>query len=232
MSPLRLRSRPQRALQRWAVFSLLGASACGEDPPPPAPPAITATPSPATPATPASPAAAPKVAPPTADGGVAPAKDKEAAAAKPKIDPNLKGRDRLLAEARLRPFKPEDLAANPPTNTDPFHSNLDQFIVKPTTGSRTGPVADKLPDYNLEDLRLQMVIVDPADGARSRAMFVDAKGLGVAVLRGDRVGRAAALVKRVMSDGVIFEFTEDLGQGRSRTVDRTISLRTPEEKNR
>lgn len=213
-------------LTLWAV-SL--AAACGEDPPPPAP-TVVATPAAPSPDTPKP--AAPTAAAPKADGGVA-APAEPAAPPKPKIDPNLKGRDRLLAEARIRPFKPEDLAANPPTNTDPFHVNLDQFVVRQTnsdTGSQRK--ANKFPEYNLEDMRLTMVIVDPTDGSKSRAMFIDPKGVGVPVLRGDRCGRAAGLVKRVLSDGVIFEFTEDLGQGKTRSLDRTVYLRPPEEKNR
>lgn len=223
--------RPLAAPRRLALPAALGLClllACGEDPPPPAPSVSAPSAAPVAP-TAAPSAAAPKANSAPADGGVA----KEAAPAKPKIDPNLKGRDRVLAEARVRPFKPEDLAANPPTNTDPFHNNLDQFITKPVNpGGKQGPLADRAPEYNLEDLRLTMVIIDPTDGARSRAMFIDPKGIGVAVVRGNRVGRAAALVKRVISDGVIFEFTEDLGQGKTRSIDRTVQLRPPEEKNR
>src|SRR5438105_437358 len=76
-----------------------------------------------------------KAAPPTPGIGAPPPGAKPAAAAPggpppPTValaGPVLAGKDKLMADIRKRPFRPEDYTANPPANTDPFHDNLSTF---------------------------------------------------------------------------------------------------------
>jgi hypothetical protein len=143
------------------------------------------------------------------------------------------GRDKLIAEIRKRPFRPEDFAPNPPANSDPFRNNLKLFVIKKETTEGAGPLVPVLArDNTLEELKLAAIVVDPRYGAMARAMFIDSKGMGIVVKRGDRLSKSAALVQRILSDRVLFEFVEEFGQGpgapKKRTVVRPVELHPTE----
>lgn len=160
---------------------------------------------------------------PALGAAAAPAPQQGAAAPPGLMAPPSPAREKLLADIRKRPFRPEDMVANPPTNTDPFHNNIDRFISAP-------PPPDKqlgscvLPKYGLEELKLTAIILGASDGTAARAMFVDPTGVGTVVKRADRLSKTCALIQRILSDRVLFEFTEDLGQGKKRSVVRAVEL--------
>lgn len=201
----------RRAARRAPLFLGLALSlaACGEDakssgtPPPPPP-------------KPAGEGAAPK---PVATAGAAPT---------PVATALSPGRDKVIADLRKRPFRSEDMVAVPPTNTDPFHNNIEKFITAPPPPDKSTLVAALLPKYNLEELKLSAIILGSGDTTASRAMLIDPAGVGHTIKRGDRVSKTAALVQRILSDRVLFEFTEDLGQGKKRTVVRAVELHPAE----
>lgn len=221
---------------RLGLFLIGLASACGDPAPPPGQPA---TPPPGPVATPL-----PTATPVAADGGAAPGAAPGAAAPvaapapvkkdKPSPCLTLTGRDRVLCDARERPFKPEDLTASPPANTDPFHNNLSLFAT--STGPKTPTGGSQIPQgppcllakYNLEDLKLAAIILSPSDGTLSRAMFIDPATIGQTVKRGDCIGKARARIARITPDKVIFEFTEDLGGGKTKLSSRAIELHPAE----
>jgi Tfp pilus assembly protein PilP len=140
------------------------------------------------------------------------------------LAPIAPGRDGVLAEARKRPFKPEDLTPAPPTTTDPFHNNISLFVPKVPTGPGGTQLKSKLPAYAIEELKLVAIVVSPSDSGANRAMFVDSSGMGTSVVRGERLGKSAALVSRILSDRVLFEFTEEYAPGKKRAVIRSVEL--------
>lgn len=216
---------------------LLGVPACGSDPPADKAPAPSSSareamkegnPEEAAAPKPAAPVAAPAAPAPGAAAPAAPApptKPLDAAAAAAALKA---AKDKLLAEARLRPFRPEDFTASPPTASDPFHNNINIFIDQPLTGSKKSdpgaPPPCPLFKFGLEELKLSAIILGTGDGSLGKAMFIDPTGLGSFIKRGDRIGKNCATVQRVLSDRVVFEFTEEYAPGKTRVVQRTIEL--------
>jgi Tfp pilus assembly protein PilP len=153
------------------------------------------------------PAAAPK--PAAAATTAAPA------AAKPQT-----AKEKLLQEVHQRPFKQEELTPSENLVTDPFHNNLSRFVEKQDVAKR-----DECPlfKYNIEELKMSAIITGTDDNM-AKAMFVDPTGVGHFLKRGDKVGKQCALVQRVLSDKVVFEFTETISPGKTRSVQRTLEL--------
>jgi hypothetical protein len=210
------RPAPRRA-RALALAALL--AGCGDDPPSPPPKAGGAKAEPGAPEA-AAPAArpagpAPAGAPGAAPPGLAP--------------PPSPGREKLITEIRKRPFRSEELAASPPGNSDPFHNNLESFVTRPPPPDKGGSIMScLLTKYNLEELKLAAIILGSGDMTASRVMLIDPTGVGHTIKRGDRLGKSCALVQRILSDRVLFEFTEDLGQGKKRMVVRAVELHPTE----
>ena len=88
--------------------------------------------------------------------------------------------------------------------------------------------------YSLDEVKLQMVVGPPEvrgggdSHVPARAMFVDPTGMGRTVVRGDHISRADAQVFRIDADKgqVIVKLREELGNGKSREVERVIELHT------
>jgi hypothetical protein len=59
-------------------------------------------------------------------------------------------------------------------------------------------------------------------------MFVDPGGLGVSVVRGDHVSKADALVTRIAPDRVFFQLEEDMGGGKTKSIERVVELHAGE----
>lgn len=177
---------------------------CGPDvPDPKAPPPRPPAPSSAAPTgAPASPGAA------------------AVAAVKPPLNPN---KDALLAEVRKRQLGNEDFVEGE-ANRDPFRSFLSTFAVQPTVvGKQHKIIMEK---FTLDELKLVGIV--SGDGVSPRAMFVDPGGLGVSVVRGDHVSKADALVTRIAPDRVFFQLEEDMGGGKTKSIERVVELHAGE----
>ena len=62
-------------------------------------------------------------------------------------------------------------------------------------------------------------------------MLIDPTGNGVAVGRGDHMSKANAEVTRIAPDRVTIEMKEELGQNKSRMVERVLELHANEPTN-
>ena len=219
-------------MRRLALFALLCAvPACGDDSSgdrlplpsgmaPGATPAAPETPAPAAPAATTTTAGARPGAVPVMPGGP--------------LDP---AKEATLAEVRKRPFKNEEFTESG-SNRDPFRSYLADYA---TTTTVTAQYKIELAKYTLEELKL-VAIVGPPTGTRRaapvatagsgytqwRAMFVDPKGTGVMVGRGEHISRADAKITRITGDRVYLELREDLGAGKTRLIERVLELHAGE----
>jgi hypothetical protein len=148
-------------------------------------------------------------------------------------------RARFLAELRDRKWKPEDFLESD-ANRDPFHSFIVDFSGGPTLDTRQYEVY--LSKFSLDELKLVMITSprggggrtghfkrtknDPACDIRPCAMFLDGTGAGVAVARDFHISKSDARVVRIDPEkGQVFvELTEDLGNGKSRVVERVLDM--------
>jgi Tfp pilus assembly protein PilP len=152
--------------------------------------------------------------------------------APPPVDPV---KAQLLAEVRKRGFRNEDFIESD-ANRDPFRCYLQDFA-----GGQAITTQYKilLPKYSLEELKLIAIVGPPtvdsrgrtirlAHGrsAQERAMFLDPAQTGVSVVRGEHLSKADAKVTRIDSEKgkVYVELKEDLGAGKTRTVERVLEL--------
>jgi type IV pilus assembly protein PilP len=207
-----------------AASALLGACGSGAE--------STGTPDPI-PAAPAGEA-------PAAPSGEAPAGGAPGAAAPGAPGSPEAVKKQLLADLRKRPFKNEDFAESD-LNRDPFRSFLADFGgTQVITNTRQYKVL--LEKFSLEELKLIAIIGPPTKEARgravpvrdldgrgitqSRAMFLDPTGMGVPIVRGDHLSKADAKVVRIDSEKgkVYVEIKEDLGGGKTTTVERVVEL--------
>jgi hypothetical protein len=148
------------------------------------------------------------------------------------IDP---AKAELLAEVRKRGFRNEDFVEGE-GNRDPFRCFLSNFA-----GGQAITTQYKilLPKYSLDELKLIAIVGPPtvdsrgrtirlAHGrsAQERAMFLDPAQTGVSVVRGEHLSKADARVTRIDSEKgkVYVELKEELGAGKTRTVERVIEL--------
>lgn len=139
------------------------------------------------------------------------------------------GKEAVLEQVRKRPFLKDDFAEGE-ANRDPFRSFLQEF------SSDTGVTAQYrilMPKYTLDELQLVAIAGPSRTGGQGGqgahgAMFRDPTGAGEWVTRGDHVSRSDARVARIASDRVVFEMKEDLGGGRTRTVERVLELHAGE----
>jgi len=164
----------------------------------------------------------PKAPPPSAAPAAAPASPAAAAvaAARPPLNPN---KDALLAEVRKRQLGNEDFQEGE-ANRDPFRSFLSTFAVQPTVvGKQHKIIMEK---FTLDELKLVGIV--SGDGVSPRAMFVDPGGLGVSVVRGDHVSKADALITRIAPDRVFFQMEEDMGGGKTKSIERVVELHAGE----
>jgi hypothetical protein len=166
----------------------------------------------------------PKAPPPRPPPAAAPA----AAAANPAspvaaVRPLNPNKDALLAEVRKRQLGNEDFVEGE-ANRDPFRSFLSTFAVQPTVvGKQHKIIMEK---FTLDELKLVGIV--SGDGVSPRAMFVDPGGLGVSVVRGDHVSKADALVTRIAPDRVFFQLEEDMGGGKTKSIERVVELHAGE----
>ena len=147
------------------------------------------------------------------------------------------GKEAVLEQVRKRAFLKEDFVEGE-TNRDPFRSYLREFSSDTAT---TAQYRILMPKYALDELQL-VAIAGPSRGgvsyqraARAQgAMFRDPTGAGEWVTQGDHVSRLDARVARITPDRVVFETKEDLGGGRTRTVERVLELHAgePSQENR
>ena len=105
------------------------------------------------------------------------------------------------------------------TNRDPFRQFARLFN---RSGASTVVIQRRvlLKRYSLDELRLMAVI---SGNTRPVAMFVDPKGKGVPVKRGDYISKSEGRVKQILHDKVIIEIEEKTESGSS-TTDRVILL--------
>lgn len=215
--------RRTHSLVAVALTIAAGAGAmagCGEQekgtPPPWAGAAPPAAPTPAPAATPPG-AAAP---PPGSQPGV-PGQAAQAIAEDPL-------RTQLLARLRERKWTNEDFLESD-TNRDPFHP----FLVDIGQGELPTPQYEILMGkYSLDEVKLSMVVGPPErrgggdSRVAARAMFVDPTGMGHAVVRGNHISKSDATVFRIDPDKgqVIVKLREELGNGKSREVERVLEL--------
>jgi Tfp pilus assembly protein PilP len=83
-----------------------------------------------------------------------------------------------------------------------------------------------LDKFGIDELKLVAIV--NGDGVPPKAMFVDPAGKGVTVMRGDHVSKLDALVVRISPDRVFFQYEEDAGNGKTRTVERVVELHAGE----
>ena len=145
-------------------------------------------------------------------------------------------RSALLTRLRERKWVNEDFVESD-TNRDPFHP----FLVDIGQGELPTPQYEILMGkYSLDEVKLSMVVGPPerrGGGSRGqfgssgssvapRAMFIDPTGMGHSVVRGNHISKADATVFRIDSDKgqVIVKLREELGNGKSREVERVLEL--------
>jgi Tfp pilus assembly protein PilP len=129
-----------------------------------------------------------------------------------------------LAGLRRKVLKDEDFVENDDTNRDPFHSYLKLFAEKNAPkGRKQKAVFDKA---SLEELALIAIVT--GDDTPPRAMFRDATGLGKTVGQGNYLSRVEARVAKILSDRVIVEITETVGNGGPRVVEKAILINPDE----
>jgi len=133
-------------------------------------------------------------------------------------------KEALLQEVRKRQLTNEDFKESP-TNRDPFRSFLTTFATQVINVKPQHRIL--LEKFALEELKLIAIV--GGNGTSPKAMFVDPTGMGVAVVRGDHVSKADALVTRVAPDRVFFQMNEDLGGGGKQKVsERVVELHAGE----
>jgi Tfp pilus assembly protein PilP len=133
-------------------------------------------------------------------------------------------KEALLQEVRKRQLTNEDFKESP-TNRDPFRSFLTTFATQVINVKPQHRIL--LEKFALEELKLIAIV--GGNGTSPKAMFVDPTGTGVAVVRGDHVSKADALVTRVAPDRVFFQMNEDLGGGGKQKVsERVVELHAGE----
>lgn len=113
----------------------------------------------------------------------------------------------------------DDFTESLDKNRDPFRSYLTEFA-QPQQRLVTIQRKGLLSRYSLDELRLIAVV---SGRVRPRAMFLDPSGLGVAVRRGDYIGKSFGKVKEILTDKVIIEIQE-ISENRQRVADRVIEL--------
>lgn len=217
--------RAARSLRPWLLATAL-AGACGGDsggsqpiPPGVFPGSLSGGAASSTPASaPASAPANASSARPASPGG------SSAAGA---IEP---GKEAVLEQLRKRPFLKEDFVEGE-ANRDPFRSYLREFS---SDSGVTAQYRILMSKYTLDELQLVAIAGPSRLGGRpggqgaQGAMFRDPTGAGEWITRGDHVSRLDARVARITSDRVVFEMKEDLGGGRTRTVERVLELHAGE----
>jgi Tfp pilus assembly protein PilP len=129
-----------------------------------------------------------------------------------------------LVVLRRKVLKDEDFVENDDTNRDPFHSYLRLFVEKSAPkGRKQKAVFDKA---SLEELALIAIVT--GDDTPPRAMFRDATGLGKTVEQGNFLSRVEARVAKILSDRVIVEITETVGNSGPRVVEKAILINPDE----
>jgi Tfp pilus assembly protein PilP len=129
-----------------------------------------------------------------------------------------------LVGLRRKVLKDEDFVENDDTNRDPFHSYLRLFVEKSAPkGRKQKAVFDKA---SLEELALIAIVT--GDDTPPRAMFRDATGLGKTVEQGNYLSRVEARVAKILSDRVIVEITETVGNSGPRVVEKAILINPDE----
>jgi type IV pilus assembly protein PilP len=131
--------------------------------------------------------------------------------------------DGLIAEVRKRQLTSEDFKESD-TNRDPFRSYLSTFSVGPVKIHPQHKIV--LDKFGIDELKLVAIV--NGDGVPPKAMFVDPAGKGVTIMRGDHVSKLDALVVRISPDRVFFQYEEDAGNGKTRTVERVVELHAGE----
>lgn len=132
-----------------------------------------------------------------------------------------KTKEAVLEEARKRPLTGDDFKESA-ENRDPFRSFLGSFAAQAVSAQPQHRIL--LDKFALEELKLIAIV--GGDGTRPKAMFVDPSGMGVAVVRGDHVGKVDALVSRIAPDRVFFQVEERLGAaGKPKLTERMVELR-------
>ena len=148
----------------------------------------------------------------------------------PPPPPDDPARAKLLAQLRERKWTNEDFIESD-TNRDPFHP----FLVDIGRGELPTPQYEiVMAKYSLDEVKLSMVVGPPetrsgkprSSGVAPRAMFIDPAGTGHTVVRGSHMSKADATVFRIDSDKgqVSVKLREELGNGKSREVERVLEL--------
>lgn len=133
-------------------------------------------------------------------------------------------KEALLQEVRKRQLTNEDFKETQ-TNRDPFRSFLTTFATQVVNVKPQHRIL--LEKFALEELKLIAIV--GGNGTQPKAMFVDPTGTGIAVVRGDHVSKADALVTRVAPDRVFFQLEEDLGAGgKPKLTERVVELHAGE----
>jgi hypothetical protein len=132
-------------------------------------------------------------------------------------------KESLLGEVRKRQLTNEDFV-EAETNRDPFRSYLATFAVQPPIVGKQHKIV--LQKFALDELKLVAIVA--GDGVSPKAMFVDPSGMGVMIVRGDHVSKVDATVMRIAPDRVFFQYEEDAGAGKTKTVERVIELHAGE----
>jgi Tfp pilus assembly protein PilP len=133
-------------------------------------------------------------------------------------------KEALLQEVRKRPLTSDDFKESP-SNRDPFRSFLTTFATQVINVKPQHRIL--LEKFAIEELKLIAIV--GGNGTSPKAMFVDPTGTGVAVVRGDHVSKADALVTRVAPDRVFFQMNEDLGSGgKPKVSERVVELHAGE----
>ena len=139
----------------------------------------------------------------------------------------------VLSKLKDRKWTNEDFIESE-SNRDPFHP----YLVDIGQGEMPTPQYEILMSkYSLDEVKLQAIVGPPTDqkGGRAiahdshlqtRAMFVDPSGIGHSVVRGNHISKADAQVFRIDGEKyqVIVKLREELGNGKSREVERVIEL--------
>ena len=160
--------------------------------------------------------------PPLDEGGdktkeVATAANPQARAALAKLTKKLSSKKAEKESSDLRLVEKDFVEAN--TNRDPFRSFMRLF----NKVSNSTVVIQRrvlLKRFGLDQLRLMAII---SGNTRPIAMFVDPRGKGVTIKRGDYISKSEGRVKQILHDKVIIEIEEKTESGSSST-DRVILL--------
>jgi type IV pilus assembly protein PilP len=132
-------------------------------------------------------------------------------------------KEALLAEVRKRQLSNEDFVESD-NNRDPFRSYLSTFGGGPIVTHPQHKIV--LEKFALDELKLVAIV--GGEGVPPRAMFLDPSGKGITVSRGEHMSKADATITRIAPASVFFEIEEDMGGGKTRTVERVIELHAGE----